>query len=159
MPPATIILGAAEQRIFLAHMANAAQEFRPPLGFFRRIRDEAGLVDLKAGGVAPIVCLARVYALAAQSRARSTLDRLEAAAEARTLSQEGSETLAETYQFLLRLRLREQLALIQAGETPENKVRLKSLSPVENRHLKEAFMAIREIQEAIAQRFQTGLLG
>jgi CBS domain-containing protein len=87
------------------------------------------------------------------------MDRLQAAAEANTLSQEGAETLAETYHFLLRLRLRAQLKAVAAGKAPDNKIRLKALSPVEHRHLKEAFLAIREMQEAISQRFNTALLG
>lgn len=158
-PLEKIILEAGHQKIFLGHLANTALEFQPPLGFFRRIRDEDGLVDLKRGGIAPIVALARVYGLAAQTRERSTLERLDAAAAAHTLSREGTETLAETYGFLLRLRLREQLTAIKAGHTPDNKIRLEALSPLENRHLKEAFLAIREMQAAMAQHFQTGLLG
>jgi CBS domain-containing protein len=158
-PLEKIILGAGNQKIFLGHLANTALKFQPPLGFFRRIRDEDGLVDLKRGGIAPIVALARVYGLAAQTRDRSTLERLEAAAAAHTLSREGTETLAETYGFLLRLRLREQLTAIKAAHTPDNNIRLEALSPLENRHLKEAFLAIREMQAAMAQHFQTGLLG
>ncbi len=158
-PLEQIVLDAGKQGIFLAHLARAALKLRPPLGFFRRIRDEAGEVDLKAGGIAPIVSMARVYALQARSRSRSTLERLEAAYEAGALSQEGSETLIETYCFLLRLRLREQLNAISAGETPDNKICLKDLSRVEYRHLKDAFLAVREMQEAVSQRFQTGMLG
>lgn len=158
-PLEKIILEAGNQKIFLGHLANTVLELQPPLGFFRRIRDEDGLVDLKKGGIAPIVGLARVYSLAARTRERSTLERLEAAAAAQTLSREGAETLAETYGFLLRLRLREQLTAIKAANTPDNKIRLAALSPLENRHLKEAFLAIREIQAATAQHFQTGLLG
>lgn len=158
-PLEKIVLEARNQKIFLAHLANVALELKPPLGFFRRIRDEDGLVDLKKGGIAPVVGLARVYGLAADPWDRSTLERLEAAAQAKTLSREGAETLAETYRFLLHLRLREQLAAIRAGNSPNNKIRLETLSPVEKRHLKDAFLAIREIQEATAQRFQTGLLG
>lgn len=158
-PLEQIILGAEDQRVFLAHMARAAIEMRPPLGFFRRIRAEDGQVDLKAGGIVPLVSLARVYALEAQVRARSTLERLELATAAGVLSQPGSETLIETYRFLLQLRLREQLTALKKGQTPNNKVQLAALSVVEKRHLKEAFLVIREMQEAIAQRFQTDLLG
>lgn len=159
-PLEKIVSESGNENIFLAHLAAAALEFRPPLGFFRRIKqDEAGKVDLKPGGVAPVVSLARVYALEAGARTRSTFERLEAAAEAGTLSWEGAETLAETYRFLLQLRLREQLAAVNQGASPTNSIHLSALSPLEHRHLKDAFMAIREMQDATAQRFQTGLLG
>jgi len=158
-PLEKIIRSAGKQKIFLAQLAKAALEFRPPLGFFRRIRDEDGQVDLKAGGVVPIVCLARLYAFEAGQPVRSTLERLDLAAQAGTLSREGAETLAETYCYLLRLRLREQLAEMKAGATPDNKICLESLSSLERRHLKDAFTAIREIQESTANRFHTDMLG
>ena len=158
-PLEEVVLEAGNDNIFLARLARAAMRFRPPLGFFRRILAEDGFVDLKAGGIAPIVSMARVYAIEAQTRARSTLERLEDAAEKGTLSRNGAETLSETYRFLLKLRLRDQLEAVQRSETPDNKIRLQSLSPRENHHLKDAFLAIREMQESLSQRFQTDLLG
>ena len=103
--------------------------------------------------------MARVYALQARSRVRTTVERLEASAEAGTLSQQGAETLIDSYRFLLQLRLREQLAAIAQGNTPNNNVHLDSLSPLEKRHLKDAFLAIREMQEATASNFHTDMLG
>lgn len=158
-PLETLVNKSGSEGVFLAHMARAALEFKPPIGFFRRIRAENGEVNLKSGGVAPIVALARVYALEGNIRARTTFERLEAAVEAGTLSQEGAENLIETYRFLLKLRLREQLAAVKSGNAPNNRVHLQSLSAVENRHLKDAFSAIREMQDAASQRFRTDMLG
>jgi CBS domain-containing protein len=157
-PLEEIFLKAGKKGLFLAHLARAALEFQPPLGFFRRIRAEEGGVDLKKGGIAPIVGLARLYGLEVGVKARSTLARLAGAGQAGTLSQEGADLLAEAFRFILYLRLREQLRAYRAGETPTNRVRLEQLSAVERRHLKEAFLAIREAQELTAIRFQTGRL-
>ena len=143
----------------MAQLARAAIEFKPPLGFFRRIRAEDGQVDLKKGGIAPIVSLARVYALEGKIRARSTVERLEGALAGGKLSEIGAGNLIETYRFLQELRLREQLADVKAGRSPENKIRLQSLTALENRHLKDAFLAIREMQEAASQQFRTDMLG
>ncbi len=152
-PLERILFGTGKQSIFLAHMSRTALEFRPPLSLFRRIRDENGQVDIKKGGVAPIVAIARFYALEAGMRSRSTFKRLKAAAAAGKLSRDGAENLSDTYRFLLKLNLKEQLAELKAGETPDNKIRLQSLSALENRRLKENFMGIRLIQESISQRF------
>jgi CBS domain-containing protein len=154
-----IFLKASERGLFLAHLARAALGFQPPLGFFRRIRQEEGGVDLKQGGIAPIVSLARLYALEVGDPSRSTLARLEAAGQAGTLSQDGAELLAEAFRFILHLRLREQLRAYRGGETPTNRVRLDALSSRERHHLKEAFLAIREIQELTAMHFHTERLG
>ncbi len=71
-----VISPAKDQRRFLAHMLSGAVAFRPPLGFFNRLRTRNGKIDIKMGGIAPIVALARVMALSAGSRERSTVERL-----------------------------------------------------------------------------------
>jgi CBS domain-containing protein len=158
-PLEAIFLKAGERRLFLAHLARNSLNFQPPLGFFRRIREEEGGIDLKKGGITPIVALARLYALEAGLPLRTTLDRLAAIAQSSTLGQERAELLAEAFRFIQYLRLREQLQTYQAHQLPGNKVRLGTLSPLERRHLKEAFLLIREVQELTAAKFQTGWLG
>ncbi len=158
-PLEALITDAKKHAIFLGHLVRAAQEFHPPLGFFNRIRTDDGLVDLKQGGIAPIVGLARACSLAAGSRERSTLERLTAAAAGGTMSREGADNLAEMFQFLLALRLRQQLADVRTGRPPSNQVRFQALSAIERRHLKEAFVIIRQMQEGIGDAFRTSALG
>ncbi len=154
-----VIAEARSQRSFLAHMAKNALEFRPPIGLFRQIRERSGAVDLKRGGIIPVVSLARLFALEGQVLARSTVDRLAAAAAAGSLSAEGAETLSEAFRFLLRLRLGHQLEAVREGRPADNSVPLDDLSHLTRRHLKEAFLAIREIQEAVSLRYGTAMLG
>lgn len=154
-----IVATSGEQGIFLAHLARASLQFRPPIGFLRRIKEEDGGVDIKKGGIAPIVSLARVYALEAGSLAKGTVERLRAAVHKNKLSQEGAETLIEAFGFLMRLRLRQQLTSLRQGLPPNNKIQLEGLSTLERRHLKEAFLQIREMQESMSHRFQTDRLG
>ena len=108
-PLEEIVRSASRQRRFLAHMAKNALDFRPPIGLLRRIRQTDEGVDLKRGGIIPIVSLGRLVALEAGSPARGTIDRLEAGRQDGGLSPEGAETLAEAFRFLLRLRLEHQL--------------------------------------------------
>ncbi len=156
---AALLRDAGRKKLFLAHLAKTALRFEPPLSPLRQIRDREGGVDVKRGGIMPIVGLARVYALEAGAEARSTLARLEAAAAAGTLSEQGAGTLGEAFRFLMRIRLRAQLDALRRGTAPGNTVQLEDLSPLERRHLKETFLAIREIQEAAALRFATDRLG
>ena len=154
-----IVLGSSERSVFLAQLARVTIEFRPPIGFFHRIQASEGGVDLKAGGIIPIVSLARLHALEARVSVRPTIERLDAAVGAGVLSREGAETLGEAFRFILRLRLRGQLAKIRVRQTPGNRASLEDLSPLERRHLKESFVAIHEAQEAAALRYQTSRLG
>lgn len=154
-----LVIKSGEYDLFLAQLARASLRFRPPLGFFGRIRQKDGFVDLKEGGIAPIVGLARVYALECGSHSRATLARLKDAVNAGSLSQQGAENLAETFRFLQALRLRSQLAEINSERTLDNKIRLDNLSHLEKRYLKETFLIIHEMQESAELRFRVAMLG
>jgi CBS domain-containing protein len=159
-PLEEILIAARTQKLFIAHAAQEVLKWRPPLGFFNRIRSDHGMVDLKKGGIGPIVGLARIGALAAGSCERPTLERLVVAGKSGTVfKQEDSATLAETFQFLLHIRLRQQLAALQAKQPPDHKVRLDALSALERRHLKEAFVTIRHIQQDVRARLHLDRMG
>ncbi len=150
-----LLLTAGREKLFLAHLARASMGLTPPIGAFRQIKREDGGVDVKKGGLTPIVGLARVWALDAGCTARSTLERVEAAARAGTLSPAGAATLTEAFRFLLELRLREQLRALRAGEPLGHKALLEHLTTLEQGHLKDVFLAIREHQQAAALRYAT----
>ena len=150
------IVGAAKsERLFLFHLARGALDFYPPLGFFNRLRSDNGKIDLKKGAIAPIVGLARVAALAAGSRERSTLERLEVAkASGLVLSADDAAALAELFPYLFQLRLRAQLAALAAKTPVGHSVSLKDLSALERRRLKEALITIKQIQHGLRAAWQ-----
>jgi len=146
--------GAGAPR-FLVGMARAAVMFAPPLGLTGRIRSDHDEVDLKRGGLAAAVLLARLYALAAGSLERSTPRRLAAASAARTLSHDGAVALADAHQVLSELRLAGQLRQLAAGAEPGNRVRLRELAADERGRLRQALHTVRDLQRATALRFHT----
>ena len=153
-PLADVLARAQRNAPFLSHLARGAIAFRPPLGAFRRLARETGGVDLKTGGTAPILGLARRWALDAGVRATPTVERLRAATAAGLLDPESAEALEEAYVFLLGLRLREQIRALSEERTPGNHVAVDALSPSERRHLKEAFLAVRNAQKDAIARYQ-----
>jgi CBS domain-containing protein len=149
-PLETILAGGRHEKLFLYHMIRGALEFRPPLGFFNRIRTDNGKVDLKKGGIGPIVALARAAALCAGSHERPTLARLETAgASGSLLTNENARTLGDIFSFLLHLRLRRQLTAYRQKEPLDHEISLTELSTLERRHLQEAFVMIKRTQEAL----------
>ena len=158
-PLAEVVQQAPQQRSFLAHLAKNALDFRPPLGLFHRIRRQDGGVDLKKGGIMPIVSMARLWALEAGLRNRGTLNRLAFAADAGNLSRQGAEDLAEAFRFLLRLRLDHQLAARRADRPADNVVAIEELAPLERSHLKDTFLSVREMQTFVGQRYNIDQLG
>ncbi len=142
--------------VFLAHLAANTIQHRPPLGFLRgfvllRGEEHVDTLDLKHGGVMPIVELARIYALAVGSAALGTAERLREAAERHALSRAGADDLEDALAFIAALRARHQAEQIKAGLPPDNHVRPEELSPLERSQLKDAFAVIRDHQETLAQ--------
>jgi len=150
-----ILVGGGSRGQFLVQMARAAVRFTPPLGHFGRLRTKDSTIDVKRGGVAAIVLLARLYGLAAGSSARTTVARLEAAAEAGTLSRVGAANLAEAYSLFTALRLRHQVDQVAVGVAPDNLVRLDELTDDERGRLRDGLRVVRDVQEVSAMRFAT----
>jgi CBS domain-containing protein len=150
-----ILVAGCRRGSFLLQMARATVTFRPPLVIFGHLRTDHGWLDIKRSGTAAIVLLARLYALAAGSNARTTLLRLRVAAEAGTLSRSGVEQLTDAYRFLTALRLKHQVDQVRRGETPDNRVRVDGLPPQDRRRLRDAIRTVRVLQEITANRFQT----
>uniref|UniRef100_UPI002601F87F DUF294 nucleotidyltransferase-like domain-containing protein n=1 Tax=uncultured Thermus sp. TaxID=157149 RepID=UPI002601F87F len=148
------VLEGSQKGVFRYHLAQASLAFRPPLGLFGRVRTEEGFLDLKRHAIAPIVALARLYALQAGSLAKGTVDRLRAAVQGGTLSQEGADRLEEAFRFFFTLRLKHQLESLRQGKGVGNRVLWSALTPSEKRKALEGFRAIAEIQESTASHFQ-----
>ena len=150
-----IVAAANTEQRFLSHLARGALDFYPPLGFFNRLRSDNGNIDLKKGALAPIVGLARLAALAAGSRERSTLERLEVAkATGRILGSADATALAEIFPMLFRLRLKAQLRARASRAAVDHNVRLSDLTELDRRHLKEALIIIKRIQNGIRTFWQ-----
>ncbi|MFQ3195795.1 MAG: CBS domain-containing protein, partial [Colwellia sp.] len=139
--------------LFLAHMSRNALMLRPPLGFFRDFvlisdGDHKSSLDIKHNGIAPIVDLARIYALAEGIASVNTIERLQKAAGTPSISRESAANLIDAYEFLGILRLEHQANLLQANKEANNYLSPKKLSKLEREHLKDAFKVIKALQDS-----------
>lgn len=127
----------------LRALGETAGAHAPPLGLFGRIRkDEKGRVNLKSGGLLPIVAGARAIALRQGVTALSTPERLVQSAALSGRSESDAALLADIHGFLLSLILTQQIADIEAGIAPGNRVDLSRLSQPEQDHLKDGLSRI-----------------
>jgi CBS domain-containing protein len=143
-------------------LARLALSYRPPTGFFRGLvvehsGEHRGRLDLKHGGVIPIVDLARWAGIAAGVTSASTTERLRAAGSAGTLPAADAHTLQDAFELVTGLRLQHQVAQLRAGEEPDDYVDPTTLSPLTRSYLKEAFHAIASIQKRVAGQLRTGI--
>ncbi|HWE32675.1 MAG TPA: putative nucleotidyltransferase substrate binding domain-containing protein [Solirubrobacteraceae bacterium] len=146
---------APDRPALLRLLARYALSYRPPTGFLRGLvvehsGEHRGRLDLKHGGVIPIVDLARWAGMAAGVTTASTTERLRAAGAAGTLSAADTHTLADAFDLIGRLRLEHQVAQLRAGAPPDDYVDPGALSSLTRTHLKEAFRAVAAIQKGVA---------
>jgi CBS domain-containing protein len=143
-------------------LARFALSHRPPTGFFRGLVVEStgehrGRLDLKHGGVIPIVDLARWAGIAAGVTSASTAERLRAAAAAGTLSSAHVRNLEDAYALITRLRVEHQAQQLRAGEPPDDHVDPATLSRLTRSYLREAFRAVASIQKRAADELSVGV--
>jgi CBS domain-containing protein len=143
-------------------LARFALSFRPPTGFLRDFvvehsGEHRGQLDLKHGGLIPIVDLARWAALGAGVTSGSTRERLRAAEAAGMLAGPEASTLLEAFGFVFSLRLDHQVEQVRRGETPGDFIDPRQLNPLARSYLREAFRAVASVQAGLAAELSLGV--
>ncbi len=144
--------------IFLAHMTKNALSNRPPLGLIRDFvliseGEHKSKLDIKHSGLAPIVDLARIYALSEGISAVNTMERLQLAKDTSAVSTESALSLIDAMELLMQIRLEHQVKQLQTNQPPDNYISLKQISVLERQHLKDAFKVIKTLQDSRQSMF------
>jgi CBS domain-containing protein len=153
------IVGKAKNNpIFLAALSRNAMNRTPPLGFFKDfVLEKDGRqrysINLKRRGTAPLVDVIRVHALAEGSLSQNSFDRLEDLAESSLLPEGKKDELSDALEYISMIRIRQQVAAIEAGEEADNTVEPETLSSKERRGLKEAFQVLSSAQKFLKFRY------
>lgn len=138
--------------ILLSYFARTALRFSTPLTLFGSLKKPQHGIDIKKGGIFPIVHGVRTLALERGIRATSTLDRLDALAEDGRLEANFAEDLGEALALFTELRLRQQLERDGDGEDA-NRVVVQQLSSLERDLLREALHMVKDFKQRLSQRF------
>jgi CBS domain-containing protein len=143
-------------------LARFALSFRPPTGFLRDFvvehsGERRGQLDLKAGGLTPIVDLARWAAMSAGVATASTMDRLRAAKAAGTLEGPQADALMEAFGFISALRLDHQVEQLRRGAPPDDFIAPKALNPLARSYLRDAFRVVASVQSGLANELAFGM--
>ena len=146
----------------LRMLARFALSFRPPTGFLRDFvvehsGERRGQLDLKHGGMIPIVDLARWAAMAAGMASASTRERLRAAEAAGTMDSAEAQTLTEAFGFIFTLRLDHQVEQLRRGSAPDDFIDPKTLNPLARSYLREAFRAVASVQANLSAELSLGV--
>jgi CBS domain-containing protein len=156
------VRGQLDQADLRRLLAEFALSSRPPTGFWRDFvvehsGERRGQLDLKHGGLIPIVDLARWAGLSAGVTSASTRERLRAAASAGTLEGPEASTLTDAFDFIFSLRLDHQVEQVRRGEAPDDFIDPKHLNPLARSYLREAFRAVASVQAGLASELSLGV--
>jgi len=144
------IRAAREHPQFMRLMARSAAGFPVALGFRGRLAtDSDGRLDIKRGGVVPLVNLVRYHALASGVTISSTQDRIEAVTAAGGLPRGEGDALAEAFAAIMAARFAHHAERIAAGETADNRIELAALAPLARGELREALAIVRQAQKRL----------
>lgn len=151
------VRAAARSRRLHAHLAALSARREPPIGFFRgfvveRSGEYASTLDIKKGGTAAIVQMARLYAIVAGQTVVDTRARLEAAS-GDSVSTKGANELLDAFAYLQTLTVRHQAAQVRAGETPDYRIEPSKLSSRDRDNLRDAFGVVKSMQNALASKY------
>lgn len=155
---ASAVSMAGRSRRMQAHLATLAVRREPPLGFFRglvveRSGEYTNTLNVKKGGTAGIVQMARLFSLQGGVQALGTRSRLSLAAGAGTVSGQGSHDLLDAFDFLRAVTFRHQAEQLRQGQTPDYNVDPTKLSKMDREHLRDAFQIIKGMQSALATQY------
>ena len=164
--------------LMLRYMAREATRFAPPLGLFGALvvekagpqgtagiggsggigRTGAATLDIKRGGLFPLMHGVRVLALDASAQAHDTAGRIEQLRVASVLSEARAADLGEAMDHLLGLRARAQAAALRGGAVPDDRVRPDELSGLERERLKQCFKVVADFQDMLRRRYALHLM-
>jgi CBS domain-containing protein len=141
---------------FIRLLSAMATSFGAPLGILGGFKTVEGRLDLKGGGTLPIVSGARVLALRHGIYERNTRERLLGVKGLGVVNGDDLDDILNAHEFLLWKILEQQLADLEAGIAPSNKIDVKRLSRRARVEVKQALETIAVMHTAIGDPISFG---
>ena len=144
------------ERVRLARFARAIEAFPTPIGFFNNLvtsKAEGDAVDLKKGGIFPIVHGVRALSLEKGLHETATTARIHRLAALNVFDGQFARELTQALHYLMTLRLDAQIAekasasLVKPGE----------LSTMERDLLRDAFHVVKRLREMLRRHFNLSM--
>jgi len=152
----------SEHPQILARMAGGSLSFETPLGllggFVLDKKEHSGELDIKKGGIFPIVNAVRALAFEKGVSAVNTFERIKELNNADFIDRTFAEELIEAYNFLLEIRLKERLYKIKTGHAPNNYINPARLSKLERDLLKDVLKTVDKLKKLLFAHFKLGYL-
>jgi CBS domain-containing protein len=145
-----------DNNAFYTHFARATLAFETPLGFFTNFvvekpRDE---LDIKKGGIFPIVHGIRSLALEYRLEQNNTIERIKALNQMRLFDHQFAIELIEAFAYMSALRAKAGLQKIKLEMPQDNYINPKELNTLERELLRDSFKIVNKFKELITHHFK-----
>ncbi len=153
---------ASGNRACFARFARPIDSFDTPLGIFSHLIASQGAdrdaLDLKRGGIFPIVHGVRALAFEQGLSETNTVERIKQLTEQRLIEPAFATDLTEAYSFMLGLRLQTRLDQMRLEQPPDNLIRPQDLNRFERDLLKDSLVIVNKFKERIRYHFNLKML-
>jgi DNA polymerase-3 subunit epsilon/CBS domain-containing protein len=134
---------------FIKLLAETQTGQGAPIGLFGGLRTDGGRVDLKLGGLLPLVSGARALAIRHGVREHATPDRYLGLREKRVGSPTDFDRAIEAHRVILGHILRQQVADIHEGIAPSNRIDPSRLGKDDLAELKRVLRLVQDIGQTV----------
>ncbi len=154
------VLAGVRHLDLLDGMVRLALAHRPPTGFVRGFVVESsgehrGALDLKRGGLLPVVSLGRFVAVALGDPAATTPERLQRGRDRGLLTADEADTLTGAFEHVFALLLGREVEQLESGDEVTHFLDPHELDPLRRRYLRESFRAVAAVQSSIEREWRT----
>lgn len=138
------------QELILTEFTRPALNFAVPLTLFGNVKSSKQGVDLKQGGIFPIVHGVRALSMEYAIDATNTFDRIDQLVAKRVLEQATAENLSEALKHLFKLRLQQQLS----HHDISNAIQLDALERPERDLLRHGLHVVKKFKQWLGYHYQ-----
>ncbi|MGL5107983.1 MAG: DUF294 nucleotidyltransferase-like domain-containing protein [Vibrio ordalii] len=140
----------ADQELILMEFTRPALSFSVPLTLFGTVKHSKSGLDIKQGGIFPIVHGIRALSLEHQVQQNNTFERIEALVQQKVLERETADNLSEALKQFFKLRLAQQLS----NQHNTNKLDLKQLDRTERDLLRHSLHVVKKFKQWLGYHYQ-----
>jgi CBS domain-containing protein len=154
-----IIFDKVEHKdVFMANFAKASLIFDTPIGMFSNLitdkNEHKNELNIKKGGIFPIVQGVRAYSLRYKVEETDTISRIQALAKKTIFEERFAGELIEAFDTLRNLRLKNGLDKLERGLPADNYIKPADLSKLEIDLLKDSLKIVNSFKKSINHHFK-----
>lgn len=143
---------------FMASFAKAAISFETPIGLFTNLIANDNKIDVKKGGIFPIVQGVRSLALENGIDETDTVTRIKKLTSNAIFDENFAGALIEALDTLLNLRLKDRLQRNDSDTAFDNCINLSNLNQLELELLKDSLKIVNKFKKFLTHHFKLGMV-